>query len=291
MGKAGIVTAVLAKKTQTIRVAFMADSYQKMLEVALQAANKAAKLIIDARRDSSIQTSVKIANDHVTNVDIACEEAIKETILKAFPDHRFLAEETASSETDFSGPLWIIDPIDGTTNYVRGHFQVAVAIAFALDGVVQAGVVHTPFHGETFSALKGSGAKLNDSLIHCSKCTDFSDALIATGFPPRTKRTMLSKQRFCAVIDQARDIRRAGAAAPDICWVACGRLDGYYESVSPWDMAAAGLIAREAGAITANLSANPNYSNIPSDINGHDFVVAAPGIFEKLGAVLAGKSS
>ena len=267
----------------------MEDSYQKMLKVALEAANKAAQLIIDGRRNASIQTSLKIANDHVTNVDIACEEAIKEMVLTEFPDHRFLAEETASNETDFSGPLWVIDPIDGTTNYVRGHFQVAVAIAFALDGVVQAGVVHTPFHSEIFSALKGHGAKLNGAPIHCSSCSDFNDALIATGFPPRTKRTGREKKRFSAIIEHARDIRRAGAAAPDICWVACGRLDGYYESVSPWDMAAAGLIAREAGAITANLSDNPNYSNIPSDINGHDFVAAAPGIFEKLGAVLAGK--
>ncbi|MFH1571363.1 MAG: inositol monophosphatase family protein [Gemmatimonadota bacterium] len=145
------------------------------------------------------------------------------------------------------GPLWIVDPIGGTVNYTYGHPQVFVSIAFALDGQVQVGVVHAPFQGETFAAARGAGARLNGEPIRPSDSAELRRALVATGFPYERERREALLPRLRQVLLHCRGIRRAGSVAIDLCWVAAGRLDGFYETLSPWDIAAGRLMVTEAG--------------------------------------------
>tara|TARA_R110001606_G_scaffold182422_1_gene329103 strand:- start:3311 stop:4126 length:816 start_codon:yes stop_codon:yes gene_type:complete len=199
----------------------------------------------------SLETSYKDGVELVTHADIAADKFICDAIRKAYPEHRILAEESAPDMRDlssFKGPLWIIDPIDGTVNYAHGHFQSAVSIAYAEDGRVHSGVVCNPFVAETFHAVLGQGAFLNDKAIKVAQKTELRRALVATGFPYIKGDMTPLVRRLALVLQECADLRRLGAASLDICWVAMGRLDVYYENLSVWDFAAAQLIAREAGA-------------------------------------------
>lgn len=187
----------------------------------------------------------------VTEADIKTDKLICDAIRAAYPGHQILAEESAPDLEKISqlqGPLWIIDPIDGTVNYAHGHQHSAVSIAWLVDGVLQSGVVYNPYSDEMFAATKGHGATLNEQPIHVADKTDLRRALFATGFPYIKNDMPRLIRRVGIMLEHCADLRRMGSAALDICWVAAGRLDVYYENLSVWDFAAAQLIAIEAGA-------------------------------------------
>lgn len=271
---------------------------QALLDVALIAATKASDIARDQRSSLSVSVSFKDARNLVTTADIACEKAIIETIQAHFPHHLILAEETAQSvspEEYGRGPVWIIDPIDGTTNYAHGHFQVGISIACAIDGIVQAGVVAAPFLGEIFTATKGGGAFCNGKPIAISNVQSIEDALVCTGFPYKRSNIHNICARIERVATRCRDVRRLGAASLDLCWVACGRLDAYFEeTIQPWDGAAGGIIAREAGAVIGHYEYDCDSQKLtqryPGDLFVDNIIATSPALLSELKAVLDGVS-
>lgn len=264
------------------------DTLSQFIEaIALEA----GELIRNERERNVLRTDYKEQTELVTHADVMADEFITAAIRERFPDHRILSEETMpdlSQAEELETPLWIVDPIDGTVNYAYGHPQVAVSIAYAERGHVQAGVVHAPFTGETFRAVKGRGATLNGQPVEHSGATVPRDCLFATGFPYTKDHLEPLIQRLDAMIHQCRDLRRIGSAALDICWVACGRLDIYYENVSPWDFAAARLIALEAGATAGHFGDVPD--GYPADLYGRDILISAPAVWEPVRRILRSAS-
>jgi myo-inositol-1(or 4)-monophosphatase len=267
-------------------------SLHEFTDFAQALALEAGELIRHERDHNTLRTDYKQQTELVTHADVMADEFITGAIRKRFPKHRILSEETMpdlAQAEHIDTPLWVIDPIDGTVNYAYGHPQVAVSIAYAERGQVQAGVVHAPFagqngKGETFRATRGEGATLNGQAIRHSNAGELRQALFATGFP-YTKDTLEPLlKRLDAMIHQCRDLRRIGSAALDICWVACGRLDVYYESVSPWDFAAARLIATEAGAHAGHFGEVPE--NQPADLWGKDILISAPRLWQPVREIL-----
>ena len=215
----------------------------------------------------------------VTEADLAVESFIVDRIKRKFPDHKILAEE--SYHLDLAkpeGPLWVIDPIDGTTNFSRGLHACAVSIAYFEGAEAKVGVVYAPFLDELFYAERGRGAFLNGKPIHARRDAELSSCLVATGFLYREGVADKLFTRFKRVLESCGDLRRIGAASLDMCWTACGRLDAFYEDVMPWDMAAASLIAREAGCKMGHFVT----PQIPSELCGHELLIAAPGVYEEL---------
>lgn len=255
-----------------------------IFDTALIAARAAGEILINIR-ESGFETNKKGERDLVTSGDLAAERCIIELIRKEFPDHAILSEE-ASPEATVSileqDAVWIIDPIDGTTNFAHGHYMVAVSIAFASRGKIQSGVVHAPFLNETFAAERGQGATLNGMKISCGEKTSLTDSLVATGFPYDRTNIEQIVSRIERVLKNCRDVRRAGSAALDTCWVACGRVDAYYETCKVWDIAAGALIAREAGARTGSLIEVPSEWRYVSELFPEQFIVSRPGVFDAL---------
>ncbi len=247
----------------------------------------AGRLILELRAQGAVQHNYKDKQELVTSADLAADKLIIDAIQARFPDHRILSEETYSNRDtlkDLDSPIWIIDPIDGTVNFAHGHHMVAVSIAFACDGEIKAGTVHNPFLNETFHAIKHQGAFLNEQKIQVSGLSNLRKALIATGFPYDKKTVPELMQRAQNVLMACQDLRRLGSAALDICWVACGRLDGYFESLSPWDFAAARLIALEAGATCGHFTPVPD--DIPACIYDKNILISTPDIYEQLDTIL-----
>ncbi len=196
--------------------------------------------------------------DLVTEADTGSEKVIIETIRERFPDHSVLAEESGQSRGN-DRYRWIIDPLDGTTNFAHGLSQFAVSIAFALEGEMVAGVVLNPVSGELFSAVKDKGAQLNGRPIRVSDTESVSESLVVTGFPYNFKEMSAPLMvRFANCLHAAQGVRRLGSAALDLCFVACGRFDGFWEqNLKPWDTAAGMLIAKEAGARVTDFASHP----------------------------------
>ncbi|MDO3721054.1 inositol monophosphatase family protein [Marinobacter sp. chi1] len=256
-------------------------SVTEITDFAETIAREAGELIVREREQNTLRTDYKAQTELVTHADVLADQLITDAIRKRFPGHRILSEETMpdlSQAEHLDTPLWIVDPIDGTVNYAYGHPQVGVSIAYAEMGRVQAGVVHAPFAGETFRGTRGDGATLNGKVIQHSGATELRQSLFATGFPYTKDNLEPLVKRLDAMIHQCRDLRRIGSAALDICWVACGRLDIYYENVSPWDFAAARLIALEAGATAGHFSDVPD--GYPADLWGRDILISAPDIWQ-----------
>ena len=265
----------------------MSESLADITNFTEQLAHKAGELVRHEREQNVLQTNYKQQTELVTHADIMADEMITGAIRERFPDHRILSEETMPDlrqAEELDSPLWIIDPIDGTVNYAYDHPQVAVSIAYAEKGRVQVGLVHAPFSRETFKAVLGQGARLNGETIKHSGATVPRDSLFATGFPYTKDALGPLVNRLDAMIHQCRDLRRIGSAALDICWVACGRLDIYYETVSPWDFAAARLIAMEAGATAGHFSEVPE--GYPEDLWGQDILISAPAVWEAVRKIL-----
>jgi myo-inositol-1(or 4)-monophosphatase len=227
---------------------------REQLVVAQDAAVKAGKVLRDnvsGVRDISYKGEINL----VTEMDRLSEKTVVETILRAFPRHGVLAEEDARIEND-SGFLWIIDPLDGTTNYAHGYPNFSVSIGLEHNGEIVIGVVYDPMRDELFTALRGQGAFLNDTKIAVSKNDTLIRSLLATGFPyDRTVSTENNLNYFNALIMASQEVRRSGSASLDLCNLAAGRLDGYWElKLQPWDVAAGSLIVREAGGEATDFS-------------------------------------
>ncbi len=231
-----------------------------LLNIAVQAARQAGSIILRAMgRLDSLQVHTKRRHDFVTEIDFKAEQAIINTIHKAHPDHAILAEESGEHAGSDSNVKWIIDPLDGTTNFIHGFPAFAVSIGIADKGRLTHGVIYDPLHEELYTAVRGDGAHLNDRRIRVSARPSLKNALIGTGFPFRdTDDFEAYLGMFRAVMLRTAGVRRAGAAALDLAWTAAGRLDGFFElNLKPWDIAAGTLIMEEAGGLA-------------SEINGHN---------------------
>jgi myo-inositol-1(or 4)-monophosphatase len=232
-----------------------------MLNTAVKAARKAGSIITRASFDvDKLTVRSKQKNDFVSEVDHAAEEAIIGVLHDAYPDHGFLGEESGYRDRD-AEYLWVIDPLDGTTNFLHGFPQYCVSIGLLHKGVPFQAVVYDPNRNELFTASKGVGAYLNDRRIRVSKVDKIEDSLIGTGFPFREQANMDEYLRMLRnVMSTCSGVRRPGAAALDLAWVACGRIDGFWEiGLSPWDMAAGALLIREAGGLVGDLAGEDRF--------------------------------
>jgi myo-inositol-1(or 4)-monophosphatase len=240
------------------------------LNIATEAARRAGQLATKYRsRLEGIPVERKARHDYVSDVDRACEQVIREYILKHHRDHAVLGEE--GGQTGDSDYVWIVDPIDGTSNYLRGIPHFAISIALQIKGRIEAGVVYDPLREEMFTAARGQGAFLNSQRIRVSGRKELSSAIVATAFPFRQRRLMEAyKAMFDDVFDKVEDIRRAGTASLDLAYVACGRLDGYWElNLKPWDIAAGALLVQEAGGVVMDVTGGDRWLQ-----SGH--ILAAP---------------
>lgn len=208
----------------------------------------------------------KEGKELVSSADHESESYIVDSINKAYPDAKIIAEERESSKTD-SDTTFIIDPLDGTHNFLYGIPVFCVSIAFKEDAELRTAVIYDPVHNELFSAIKGSGAYLNNKKIKVSATSNLSKSILATGFPyARTKKRNSNLPEFSSFLFKVRGIRRLGSAALDLCYVACGRLDGFWEKgLKAWDISAGGLIVKEAGGKVSNFYSN-NWDNTRGDI-------------------------
>lgn len=249
-----------------------------ILNTAVKAARRAASVINRASNQlEQLTVHSKSPNDFVTEVDRAAEKAIIEVLQDAYPQHGILAEE--SGESGAGGEyLWIIDPLDGTTNFIHGFPQYAVSIALTRNGVLEQAVIFDPTRNELFTATKGSGAFLNDRRIRVSKRTRLSESLIGTGFPFRQFDNVDAYLgMFKEITQKSAGIRRPGAASLDLAYVAAGRLDGFWEmGLSPWDMAAGALIIQEAGGLISDLAGEAAY------LETGNVVAGTPKVFAQL---------
>lgn len=252
------------------------------LNIAIKAARSAGNLMVRAMdRMERVEIESKgAANDFVTSVDRAAEAEILYHIKKAYPDHGVLAEESGLQEgTNINNVVWIIDPIDGTLNYIHGIPHFCISIGIQIRGVMEHGLVYNPVSNELFTATKGSGAQLDGRRIRVSECKNIETALIGTGFA--YKRTSESIDtcmgRFTTVLDKCSDIRRAGSAALDLAYVAAGRLDGFWEiGLSPWDVAAGALLVREAGGFVGDFKGNDSF------LDAGQIVAGTPKVYPAL---------
>ena len=236
-----------------------APAPRDLLDIAVDIADEAAALIAGARTSRrGLAVSTKSSpTDMVTETDRAAEALIRTRLAAARPHDAILGEEGGGSPGT-SSVRWVVDPIDGTTNFFHGHPGFAVSIAAEVDGVAVAGVVRVPFPDEVFTATLGGGARRNGEPIAASSVDDPGAALVATGFSYDPGRRRRQGAVLATVIGAVADIRRMGAASVDLCSVACGRVDAYWErGLNPWDHAAGALIAAEAGARVADLNGGP----------------------------------
>ncbi|GMU50242.1 MAG: inositol monophosphatase [Candidatus Desulfobacillus denitrificans] len=252
------------------------------LNIAVKAARRAGGIINRASRDvEQIKVSAKRDKDFVTEVDKAAEAAIIGVLHEAYPDHAILAEESgASGDSDF---VWIIDPLDGTTNFIHGFPQYCISIAQTQKGVLQHAVIYDPNRNELFTASKGAGAYLNERRIRVSKRVKMNEALIGTGFPFRYfEHVDAYLGIFRDMMHKTAGVRRPGAAALDLAWVAAGRIDGFWElGLSPWDMAAGALLITEAGGLVGDLTGEANYLETGNIVGGN------PKVFVQLLQIIA----
>lgn len=252
------------------------------LNIAIKAARRAGQIINRASNDLDLlKVTSKQPNDFVTEVDKAAEAAIIETLREAYPGYGILAEESGRSagrglgESEFE---WIIDPLDGTTNFIHGMPQYAVSIALAKGGVLDQAVIFDPNRNELFTASKGAGAFLNERRIRVSRRAKLHEALLGTGFPYRMFDQIDTYLAiFKELAQKTAGQRRPGAASLDLAYVACGRYDGFWEfGLSPWDMAAGALLISEAGGLVSDLRGEASY------LETGNIVAGTPKIFAPL---------
>ncbi|MGC3983448.1 MAG: inositol monophosphatase family protein [Pseudorhodoferax sp.] len=241
----------------------MSFNQHPMLNVAVKAARAAGAIINRAALDvEAVRVSQKQVNDFVTEIDQASEAAIIQTLLEAYPGHGILAEESGSEhgakDSEF---VWIIDPLDGTTNFIHGFPFYCVSIALAVKGRIEQAVVYDPTRNDLFTATRGRGAYLNDRRIRVSRRTRLGECLISTGFPFRPGDNFKEYMAMMGdVMQRTAGIRRPGAAALDLAYVAAGYTDGFFEKgLSPWDAAAGSLLVTEAGGLIGNLSGEADF--------------------------------
>ena len=242
-------------------------------------------MMLKARNSGRFESDYKAHQELVTSTDEEIDSWVVARLQEAFPEDQVLSEEGASNtqQAEKASALWILDPIDGTVNFAHGQPHVAISLGFYSQGIPQIGVVHSPFLQETFVAQRGQGALKNNQPIQVSGLQNLRPALIASGFPYDKSQLAPLIRRLETLLPHCQDLRRCGSAALDICHVADGTLDGYYESLSLWDFAAAVLIAEEAGAQLSHL--------YPSEDTGfyldtRDWVITTPAIHQPLTELL-----
>ena len=257
----------------------MAAEPSELLDLAVRVAADAAALLVDglSRARTTVETKSS-GTDMVTEMDRAAESLIVEGLLSARPDDGILGEE-GTDRSGSTGVRWVIDPLDGTTSYLYRQAGFAVSVGVQVGDTSVAGVVHDPLHGDVFTATVGGGAFRNGAAISVSSETDLGRSLVATGFSYEPVRRQRQAEALTKLIPHIRDIRRLGAASVDLCSVACGRVDAYYErGLHPWDHVAGALIAREAGAVVGHIDGGPE---------SYDFTLAAPPpLYEPLRTLL-----
>ena len=249
---------------------------QPMLNIAIRAAHHAGDFIVrKINKLPDLKVEVKAQNDYVSEVDRQAEARIIEDLLKAYPGHGIVAEESGVIEGK-DEYRWIIDPLDGTTNFLHGFPHYAVSIACEHRGRMAHGVVYDPFKQELFAASRGDGATLNNRRIRVSKTNSLDSALLATGFPFRNPEQLGEFMKlFTELFTSVGDIRRAGSAALDLAYVAAGRLDGYWEAgLSAWDLAAGALIVREAGGLVTDYAGDEHFLENGQIVAGNPRVTA-----------------
>jgi myo-inositol-1(or 4)-monophosphatase len=258
----------------------MSHTLHPMLNIAVKAARAAGAIINRASLDLELlQVTAKGVNDFVTEVDQAAERVIIETLLTAYPGHGILAEESGRTHgAKHSDYLWIIDPLDGTTNFIHGFPVYGVSIALAHRGQVQQAVVYDPTRNDLFYASRGRGAFLNDRRLRVSKRIRLAEALVGTGFPFRKGDNF---KRYVAMFEELMQhcagLRRPGAAAIDLCYVAAGWYDGFFETgLNPWDVAAGSLIITEAGGLVGNFTGDADF------LHQRELVAGNPKIYAQL---------
>jgi myo-inositol-1(or 4)-monophosphatase len=257
-----------------------------MLNTAVKAARRGAAIINRASFDlDRLKVTEKTPNDFVTEVDQAAEQAIIEVLKSAYPDHAILAEESGASANlhDENDNVWIIDPLDGTTNFIHGFPQYCVSIALQQRGQITQAVVYDPTRNDLFTATKGAGAYLNEKRIRVTKRDKISDALIGTGFPFRAGDNIDEYMKMFKIMTQScAGLRRPGSAALDLAYVACGRLDGFFEKgLQPWDMAAGSLLITESGGIMGTFAGESDY------LYKGDVLAGTPKVFAQMVSLLS----
>ncbi|MBC7502155.1 MAG: inositol monophosphatase [Herminiimonas sp.] len=257
-----------------------------MLNTAIKAARRGAAIINRASFDlDRVKVTEKGPNDFVTEVDQAAEQAIIEVLKSAYPDHAFLAEESGASANlhDENENVWIIDPLDGTTNFIHGFPQYCVSIALQHRGQITQAVIYDPTRNDLFHATKGSGAYLNDKRLRVTKRDRMVDSLIGTGFPFRNMQGLEEYiDMFRIMTERCAGLRRPGSAALDLAYVAAGRLDGFFEKgLKPWDMAAGSLLVTESGGIVGTFKGDSDY------LHKDNLIAGTPKIFAQMVTLLS----
>ncbi|MEO8752321.1 MAG: inositol monophosphatase family protein [Casimicrobiaceae bacterium] len=252
-----------------------------ILAVAIRAARTAASIVIDAARDlKRLPTFSKEHGDIVSGADMEAEDAIIATLRAAFPEHAILGEESGHIEgaRERTGYKWIVDPIDGTANFVHGFPYYAVSIALSHGTEITHAVVLDPVHNDLFTAAKGKGAFHNGSQIHVSACLNLTAALVSTVFPARESPKLAAYlPTFNALITQCAGLRRAGSSALDLAHLAAGRLDGFWVmNLKAWDIAAGALLVEEAGGRVGDFAGGMDF------MRANEVIAATPGIFNAL---------
>lgn len=248
-----------------------------MLTIAVRAARRGGTIIQRARsRLHEIDFDQKGKQDYVSQVDRDSEMAVIDTLLTAFPHHAIKAEE--SGEQGESDHEWVVDPLDGTLNFLHGYNRFAISIALKVKGRLDQAVVYDPVMDDLFTASRGMGAQLNGQKIRTANRSNLSQCLLATGFPVRTPNDMASSlTSFSEVLPRCSDIRRSGAASLDLAYVACGHLDGYWESgLKEWDVAAGSLLVQESGGLVGDLSGTEKH------LDTGNIIAANPRIYKQL---------
>jgi myo-inositol-1(or 4)-monophosphatase len=244
-----------------------------LLNVMVDAARKAARsLKRDFGEIEKLQVSLKGPANFVTAADTRAEEILRRELQKARPGYGFLGEEGGEHPGDDKTHTWIVDPLDGTTNFLHGIPQFAISIGLSREGTVVAGVVYNPITDELFTAERGKGAFLNDTRLRVAGRKKLSDAVVACGLPHHGRGGLAEfRQEFAAVQDRVAGLRRFGAAALDLAWVAAGRLDAYWErNLQPWDTAAGMVLVREAGGYVTDLSGGDDIFGTKNVIAGNE---------------------
>jgi myo-inositol-1(or 4)-monophosphatase len=254
-----------------------------LLNVAVMAAHRGGDTLIRSlKKLDSLQVEEKGRNDFVSEADRIAERAVIGTIRKHYPDHAILAEESgADGDSDH---LWVIDPLDGTTNFLHGFPVFAVSVALLIKGRMEHAAVYDPMRQELFSASRGQGAQLDGRRIRVSKCKTLDRALIGTGFPFREAGLGLGPylDMFSKALQNTAGVRRPGAAALDLCYVAAGRLDAFWETgLSKWDLAGGALIIREAGGIVSGLDGSEDFLD-----SGH-VLAGTPKVYQAIAGLFA----
>ncbi|WDE13049.1 inositol-1-monophosphatase [Thalassomonas haliotis] len=233
-----------------------------MLNIAVRASRAAGKVISRAfEQHDKVEVELKGTNDVVTNVDVAAEQAIIETIRKSYPKHTIISEECGVLKGEDDDYQWIIDPLDGTTNFVKGIPHFAVSIALKVKGKLDQAVVFDPIRGDLFTASRGKGAQLNGFRIRVKQPKELTGAILATGFPFKKKQHIDAYFNVLKTLFvKTSDMRRAGSAALDLAYVASGRVDGFFEiGLKPWDTAAGELLVIEAGGMVSDFTGGHNH--------------------------------